>query len=218
MNRSHIIHSLVADLTPVRRLRGAGTRASLWLGLAALSVGIGCGCLGPRLDLSHKLLAPGYLAENAALIAMAVSAASCVFQLGVPGAAPGVGLQIAPALAGCAWVLLLATRWSAGWAAGTLPWTAGLPCVARIAGLALVPAAAIFLLLRRAAPTARARAGSLALVSATTLAVVGTQLVCAKDGTGHILIWHAGPIVLATLLGRAAGRAWLGNSPQAGRR
>lgn len=217
MNRRHIIHSLVADLTPVRRLRSAGTRTSLWLGLAILSVGMGCYGLGPRLDLSQKLLDLGYLTENAALIAMAVCAASCGFRLGVPGAGPGVGLRIAPILACCAWVIVLAIRGSAGFADAAPAWTAGLPCVARIAGLALVPAAAMFVLLRRAAPAARARTGSLALVAATTLAVVGTQLVCAKDGPGHILLWHAGPVVFASLLGRLAGRAWLGHSPIDGR-
>lgn len=209
MSRDVVIQSLVAELTPVRRLRSAGTRASLWAGLAIGCVALGCYGLGTRPDLSHKLSEIAYLTESAALIAIFALAARCAFQLGVPGSEPSARLQLAPALAGLVWVILVARRWPAEPGIGAMSSMEGLRCIARIAGLAVVPIIAIFVMLRRGAPRARGRTGILALVSATALAVVGTQLICAKDGAAHVLVWHTGPVVFAALVGITAGRALL---------
>ncbi|HEX2687186.1 MAG TPA: DUF1109 domain-containing protein [Kofleriaceae bacterium] len=209
MNREVVIQSLVAELTPVRRLRSVDTRASLWAGLAIACVALGCYGLGMRPDLSRKLSEIAFLAESVALIAIFASAARCAFQLGVPGVEPSAHLRIAPALAAFAWIFLVARRWSAGPAIGAMFWTEGLLCIARIAGLTLVPLVAIFVMLRRGAPRARGRTGILALVSATALAAAGTRLICAKDGAAHVLVWHAVPVAFAALVGIAAGRALL---------
>jgi hypothetical protein len=209
MTRDDIIASLVAELAPVRRLRSADTRASMWAGLATVCIGLGCYCLGTRADLPRKLLDVNYFAESAALLAMAALAARDVFHVSVPGAARSPGLRIAPAIAGLIWIMLLVLRWLAGPREIASSWTAGLPCVARIAGLALVPAVAIVAMLRRAAPAMQRRTGLLSFVAAAALGVAGTQLICAKDESPHVLLWHAGPLALAALIGFAVGRSLL---------
>ncbi|HEU4733419.1 MAG TPA: NrsF family protein [Kofleriaceae bacterium] len=209
MNRDELIGALVADLTPVRRLPGAGARAGLWAGLAIAWVGLCAAALGTRPDLASKLREIGFLAENAVLAGVFAAAARWVFQLALPGAAPSVPVQLAPALGFAAWVVALAARAAAA-GPGAIAWTAGLPCAARVAGLSLAPAAALFVMLRRATPAARGWSGLLALASPGALAVIGTQLVCAKDAPGHILVWHAGPLVAVALVGIVAGGAWLG--------
>ena len=209
MRHDDIISSLVAELAPVRRLRSADTRASLWAGLAILCVGLGCYGLGTRADLPRKLLDIHYLAESAALVAMAALAARNVFHGSVPGAARSPALRSAPALASLVWIMLVVLRGLAGPREIASSWDMGLSCVDRIAGLAFVPAVAIFAMLRRAAPTMHRRTGLLSLVAAAALGVVGTQLLCAKDESAHVLIWHAGPLALAALVGFAAGRPLL---------
>jgi hypothetical protein len=209
MRHGDIIDSLVAELAPVRRLRSADTRASVWAGLAILCVGLGCCGLGTRADLPHKLFDVAYLAESAALVAMAGFSARNVFHDSIPGAAPSPSLRAAPTIAGLLWVMLVGFRWWAGTGDSEPSWAAGLPCVARIAGLALVPAIAISAMLRRAAPATYRRTGLLALVAAAALGVVGTQLMCAKDDPAHVLLWHAGPLALAALVGFATARPLL---------
>jgi hypothetical protein len=209
MTRDDIIASLVAELAPVRRLRSADTRASLWAGLAIVCISLGCYCLGTRADLPRKLLDVHYLAESAALLAMAALAARDVFHASVPGSARSPGLRTAPAIAGLVWIVLVVLRWLAGPREFASSWAAGLPCVARIAGLALVPAVAIVAMLRRGAPAMQRRTGLLSFVAAAALGVAGAQLLCARDESAHVLIWHAGPLALAALIGFAVGRPLL---------
>jgi hypothetical protein len=201
MTCDDMIDSLVAGLAPVRRLRSPDVRASVWAGLATLCVGVGCYGLGLRPDVLRKFGDASYLAEAAALLALVGFSARNAFRRSVPGA--HVGSWSWPAVA---WVAHVVLRGLAGSGDAGLSWATGLPCVARIAGLAAVPAIAMLIMLRRAAPTARRRTGVLALVAAAALAVIGTQLVCAKDGASHVLVWHAGPVALIALAGLAAGK------------
>jgi uncharacterized membrane protein YfcA len=42
--------------------------------------------------------------------------------------------------------------------------------------------------------------------SARSLAMLGTQAVCARDAAGHVLAWHVMPVAAAALIGAAIGR------------
>lgn len=204
-----LVRSLTGDLTPVRRLRNVNTRTALWAGLAALCVALGTLVLGARPDLAHKLSDADYLVESAALIAVFVSAARCAFRLGVPGLEPTALAWTVPAAAWALWVLRVASRWSAGGQAGELAamsWVAGLPCIWRMLGLALVPAATGLVMLRESAPWRGGWAGSCMALAACSLAMLGTQAVCARDAAGHVLAWHATPVVAVALVGAAVGR------------
>lgn len=216
MKRGDIIDSLVAELAPVRRLRGADVRATLWISFACVCVGLVCCGVGARPDLSDKLRDAEYLAQAAALLAMLGFAARQAFRSSIPGIAVSLVQQTAPAIASAAWVAFV-LRGSPSASELSSSWAAGLPCVVRIVGLALVPAITIFAMLRRAAPISCRRTGLLAATSAAALGAVGTQLICAKDGSLHVLLWHAGPIGLAAGLGLAAGRLLLMPARQRGR-
>jgi hypothetical protein len=204
-----LVRSLTRDLTPVRRLRTVNTRTALWAGLAALCVALGTFALGPRPDLPRKLSDAAYLAESAALVAVFVSAARCAFRLGVPGLEPTTLAWTVPAAACALWVVRVASRWSAGGMAielTAMSWDGGLPCIWRMLGLALAPATTGLIMLRNAAPRRRGWAGSCAALAACSLAMLGTQAVCARDAAGHVLAWHVMPIAAATLVGAAIGR------------
>jgi hypothetical protein len=204
-----LVRSLTSDLVPVRRLRNVNIRTALWAGLAALCVALGTLALGARPDLARKLSDVGYLAESAALVAVSVSAARCAFRLGVPGIEPTALAWTVLAAAWALWVLRVASRWSAGGMAvelAAMSWVEGLPCIWRMLGLALAPAATGLILVRKAAPWRRGWAGSCAVLAACSLAMVGTQAVCARDAAGHVLAWHVMPVAATALLGAAIGR------------
>lgn len=204
-----LVRSLTRDLTPVRRLRNVNTRTALWAGLAALCVALGTLALGLRPDLARKLSSAGYLGESAALVAVFVSAARCAFRLGVPGLEPTPLARTVPAAAWALWVLQVASRWSAGGMAielAAMSWGGGLPCIWRMLGLVLAPAAMGLIMLRKAAPRRRGWAGSCAALAASSLAMLGTQAVCARDAAGHVLVWHVMPVAAAALVGAAIGR------------
>jgi hypothetical protein len=174
-------------------------------------VGLGAHILGARADLPRKLADAAYLAEGAALLVLFAASARSAFQLSVPGVERSVITRILPALAGLAWVLLVVNRGvrETEMAIDVAAWPWGLRCILRMIGLALAPTIAAFVMLRKAAPRRRGSTGLLVLLSASALAILGTQVVCAKDGSAHVLLWHAAPIVLAALLGIAAGRVFL---------
>jgi hypothetical protein len=87
-----------------------------------------------------------------------------------------------------------------------MSWDGGLPCIWRMLGLALTPAATGLIMLRKAAPRRRGWAGLCAALTASSLAMLGTQAVCARDAAGHVLVWHAMPVAAAALIGAAIGR------------
>src|SRR5262249_22900472 len=196
------IRSLVRELRPVRRLPSLGRRTLVWAGLALLCVGLGCQAVGARPDLWLKLHNPAYLVENAVLLAVFGLAARGAFELAIPGlerrhltlALPLVGLLL--------WVLAVAAR-LAGETGGSSP---SVVCGERMALLAVGPAVAGFLMLRRAAPAKRGAAGLLALLSAGSVSMVGTQMLCRHDQALHILFWHVVPLVGLALVGAAAGK------------
>lgn len=208
MNSEELVRSLVADLTPVRRLRSVDSRTAGWAALALSWVCLGSYALGARSDLAWKLHDPGFLIESAALLVVFVAAARTAFRLGIPGIEPGPLTRTVPLVGLLAWLLLLVSRWSPG-ASDPLPaagtWVDGWSCIARMLGLAFTPSLAIILLLRNAAALQRRWTGCFALLSSSALAILGTQMVCMKDAPRHLVLWHVGPVVLAALVGAGAG-------------
>jgi hypothetical protein len=209
MRTEELISTLVADLAPVRRLRNADTRTVLWASLALVCGGLGTFLLGVRPDLQVRLVDSTYLAEGVALLVLFASSARCAFALTVPGNEVGVLKRNLPVLALVAWILLVAARTSSiGFSLSP-----GLRCVWRMLALGLAPAAAAFFMLRKAAPRKRGRTGLFALLSVAALGSLGTHIICTRDAPGHILVWHAAPLVVTVLIGIAAGAFLLRRTP-----
>lgn len=212
MRSDELVRALAADLKPVRRLRGVDARVALWTSLALCCVAAGSYTLGARSDLARKLHDPAYLAESAALLLLAVSSARRAFHLSIPGVERSPLARAVPFIELLAWILLIASRWSPGTSGpppGAVSSLGGLRCVGRILGLALAPSVPIFFMLRKAVPRERAWIGYLAVLSASALATLGTQMVCRKDGPVHVMLWHVAPVLLAALGGAGAGRLFL---------
>ena len=215
MKTDDLLRSLVDEMKPVRRLRGGAERALIWAAFAAICVGIATWALGMRSDLSAKLTDVSFLIEGTSLLAVFALSARSAFQLSIPGMEKVETTRTSPLLGLLAWLLLVAIRHTSGTNAPVLESMAslaGVSCLSRVASLALAPALAIFAMLRKAAPGRRRWTGFFALLSASSLAVLGTQLLCSKDDPQHVLLWHFGPVLIAGLVGAALGALFLDRS------
>lgn len=199
-----LIRSLVAELRPVRRLPGPGSRALCWAGCAALCVFAGAAGFGFRVDLAERLQNARYLSESATLVLTVALAARSAFELGVPNLARDLRWQLAALAMFLTWFAQVAP----------LPHTlltlapfsrSGLSCLHRTTCLALGPAVGMAWMLRRAAPLEPRSAGLFAALSVAALATLGTLAVCANAEPLHGLVWHVAPVAIAALVGSALG-------------
>lgn len=211
MGTDEVVRSLVRDLRPVRRLRGAGWRTLAWASFALACVSIGAWALGARSDLPVKMRDPEYVREGALLLLAFALSARSAFLFSVPGAEGGAALRALPIAALLAWACLV----SAGPPSGTLAaasWTSGSLCVLKMTCLALLPALAVVFMLRKGAPLSAGWTGWFALSSAFSLALLGTRILCARDDPGHLFLWHLGPLLAIGLAGIHLGR-WVFRRP-----
>jgi hypothetical protein len=210
METEQLVRSLAATLRPVRRLRPARWRAVLWAVPAVLCVSIGAVLLGPRSDLLSRAANPQFWLQNALLLFVSASSAAIAFQTSVPGSEVAGHVRALPLWGLLVWGFVLAGgawAWESRGAAGM--GGAGWTCVSRIALLGAVPAVFALLMLRRAAALRPGWTGAIALVSAASLAVVGMQMVCAKDDPRHLFVWHFLPAAACGLAGVLLGRRFL---------
>ena len=82
-------------------------------------------------------------------------------------------------------------------------------CVIEIAGLGVLPAWALFAMLRRAAPLRRAWSAALATLASVALGAAATQFLCPLDDPAHQLVGHVLPVVFLAVSGAIVGRGWL---------
>lgn len=204
MKSEAVIQALVTDLKPVRRLPSGGARTLRWATFSLLAVALGSWALGTRADLWIELGEPSFLRESVSLLILFVLAGRSAFQLSIPGAADQRYARALPLLGLVAWLVLILARYSAG--AHVPADMSGSRCFWRMSWLSLLPALTLFFMLRKAAPLDREWTGLMALLSAASLAMLGTQFVCAKDDLAHLLLWHFTPVLLVALAGISFGQ------------
>jgi len=204
-----LIARLAREAGPVRVLPAPGVRAVRWYLTAAAAIAGGI--------LVSSLRPAAWPAVDAAyggLIAVAgaagLFAGATAFVSAVPGAErTALGQRLVMAVLTFWGALLVAfiARSPAGQGASLALLGA---CEAKIAVLSLVPAGAMILMLRRAAPLRSVWSGALAGLAAASFASVGTQLICPSRLALHGLLGHFLPVMLIGALGAAAGRWLLG--------
>jgi hypothetical protein len=207
MRTEELIRSLAGDLRPIRRLPRVERRTVSWAVFALACASLVTIALGARPDLAAKIRDPAFLAAGVLLLAIFILAARAAFVLSVPGG----GARWAT-LASCG--LLFWGALVAGAASSETQWLSGARCLGRLACVAVVPAIAMVLMLREAAPLHPRWTGAFAMLSAASLAAVATQVICPKDGALHVALWHLAPILLAAVAGTRLG-AVVVSSPHA---
>lgn len=200
MTTDDLVLALTKDLGPVRRLPRVGPRTFGYCvgGLAVAAVILAL--YGLRADWRQKLGDAEFLREEAALLALFTLSAWGALRLCVPGRGSWL-VRILPSVALGVWLLFILSREAGLHELGP----AGVKCVARLSMVAVLPLAALGVALHRSAPLEPGRALGYGLWSVTALGVFAMQWLCTRDSALHVLVWHAGPVVLAGLAGLGLG-------------
>lgn len=202
-----LLEAMVADATPVRRLRPPLVRAALWLALSALVIGAVVAVKGFRPDLGARLAQPWEVAQLVAAGATGLLAAVAAFHLALPDRSdgwallplPGFGLWVASLGWGC--VADFIRLGPDGLALGT-SWG----CLGFILALSLPLGGAMLFALRHAGPIRPVPTAATGVLSVAMLASVGLSLVHHLDAAVMILVWHAGAVLVAVALSAGLSR------------
>lgn len=205
---SDLIDMLVADATPVRRLRPPAVRAACWLlfaGLVMLFVGV---AHGVRADLALKLHQSLFVVGVAAAMTTGILAAVGTFIASVPGRSrrwlllpiPASVVWVATISYGCLtnWVYIGPDGISIGETA---------KCFATLALVGIPLSFVMLVMLRhvaRLSPGPVTMTGSVAVAAMTAVAL---SILHPLDATAMILLWNLGVAALfLSLSGRYAQR------------
>lgn len=205
MKTEDLIRTLSADATPPRPL-GATLLAGLVPATVVAVAAVGA-VLGYRPDLGAALLDPVSAARVVLPLLLAALSLPLALRLARPDGADGarlwpVGLP-AVAAAGLVVGALFTTppsAWGMAWIGKTMLW-----CLLSIPVLSVLPVAAVFVMLRRGATTAPARAGLAAGLAGSGFAAAAYALHCTEDSPLFFVSWY-GLAILAV----AAVSTWLG--------
>lgn len=202
-----IINFLVANATPVRRLRPPLARATTWLVFAASIVALVGISHGLRPDLAQKAQDTVFVLGAAAALATGILAAVAAFFVSLPDRSPLWQLLPAPTLA--VWFSTIGygcvTAW-VGIGPGGILFQDVAECLATLVLTSVPISAAMLLMLRYAAslrPYAVVSMGSLAVAAITA---TGLLLFHDIDSTILVLMWNVGVAVLFVAFGSSSAR------------
>jgi len=203
-----LVSRLKADVRAVPRLWPPSIRLASWLVLAAGVLAVAAGA-GLRQDLGTQLHRPLYLFQVAVLFTAAGLAAAAALRAAVPGYG-GERRRAALALAlGLLATALLVGEPEARFLAPLIFLTTGVRCALCVAMFGLLPWAALFLAVGRAAPLDGRATGRYAGGAAFLLGAAAVRLACPIDEPTHLLASHVAPVLLWTSLSAVAGAEWL---------
>lgn len=201
-----IVAALVADAAPVRRLR-PGRLFAFWL--LVLAAVLAAFLPRRRPDLAPALARPAFLADVLLLAGAGIAAAWLALRAALPDRPVHAAVDAVVLATGAVGIALFATGAPAPAATLTSFVAKGAVCAVLSLVMAALPWALLVAVERRGAPTRPLRAGLFAGAAALFAAAAGMRLGCAADDPVHLLVWHAGPVVLGVAGSAALGRAWL---------
>ena len=211
MDTEEFIERLVADLKPVRPLWPPWARTALWIGIALPYVAAVVWGKLTMVDPAQVANDTRFMIEQAATLATALTAAIAAFRSAVPGfdmrilllpVAP-LGLWLASVGHGCIqdWLRL---------GAEGLTIRPDWDCLPMATIIGIVPAAAIIVMLRKAAPLYPRLTLALATLAVASIANFGLQFAHVRDASIMVLVWHLGAAAVLAALGGWLGRRVLG--------
>lgn len=193
-NTDHLIQELTSGLKPVKVIR-----FSIFDFLKVFSVGILCVflalvILGLRNDFSEQVQSLHFWIDVSLILVLAVFAISAAFKLSIPSLdnrksyfLPLTTFLLMLISTG---VLFLTDEHAShytghGWA-----------CVAEILTMSLLPTAALFHFIRKAAIIHREMVGMLAILGGLAFGLLAAQITCADATPLHLSLWHLLPSIL----------------------
>jgi hypothetical protein len=203
METADLIQSLATNLAPVKRLRSPVMRASLWLVLAAVIVGLLSISQGVRPQFAERMQDASISINMLASVVTGILAAIATFMISLPDRSSLWLLLPAPSLA--AWLASIGYQCFTGWVSlppGAITTESTASCISTLVFTSLPLSLTLLVMLRYAAllrPVATMLIGSLAVSAITSAAL---SMFHPLDATVMVLIWNLGTAVL--LVGVAA--------------
>ena len=197
MDTDQVIARLVSDTGPVRRLPPPWLRAAAWLAIGLAAAALSVAVMGTRPDLAAKLQETRYVAEQAAALLTAATAALVAFMFVVPGRARGwILLPCAPLVV---WLASIGVACAVEIRRGSVAFESDWSCLPAIALVGAIPAIAMVLMLRRGAPLLPYHALGLGALAAASIGDFGLRLFHAIDAGLMVLTWQMGSVVVLAL-------------------
>lgn len=209
MKTDKLIDALVADRAPRGKpLRRALAAALLAGGLVSLVLFLAA--LGVRADIGPALHTWRFdLKVGLVLLALGLAFSLCIaLSRPVAPAHPGRRLLPLAAVAVVAVAIELVALPSVSWA-GRLVGSNALVCLIAIPTLAIVPLAAVLVILRAGAPASPALAGAAAGLLAAAAAAALYAFHCFDDSPLFVVTWYTLAAIPIVLVGALAGRRLL---------
>lgn len=209
MRTEELITDLAADLTPrwsLRSLYGAGLAIGVSVAAAMFFVS-----LGVRPDIHHAAGTVRFLFKFVVTLSLAMAAFGLLLPLSRPGADPGVWRWLLAVVPGLLLVAVLAELVSTpafAWQT-RLVGTNALLCLAAIPALSTGPLVCLIACLRRGAPMYPGLTGAVAGLAASGIAATFYASHCPDDSPLFVMTWYGIATALVSLIGLAAGRAFL---------
>jgi hypothetical protein len=198
----------IPNFEPARKIWPTSIRLVMWLGIEAVVLAL-VALIDPRPDLFAQLHNPGFFAPIGVFILGGIIAAGLALRAAIPGREPArielVLIALLAPLAVAAVFLVPVTAVPPFWQFIR----AGSWCLGCTLALAAIPWLALFWAVERGAPFMLNTEGALIGAAAFSFAFAASRLGCPIDNRLHILVWHALPVFVATLLSIRAGAAWL---------
>ncbi len=208
MATNNVIDRLVQELRPVSPLALPPVRLSRWLAASAAVGAATIAMLGRRGDLGVAVFTQPFQAHALFLILAAISSAGAALAMAIPGEPVTSWRRAAPALALIAWVAWLAGELMPLAAAGGAPWpAAGWGCVGKAFAIGVTPGLLLAIMVARGAPGDVRATMTFGALAAAAVGALGVELTCPLNGPMHLLLWHAGPVMVVGLLAALFGRA-----------
>lgn len=213
MKTEDLIHQLVQESKPVKRIAPYKIRLLLWLLISLVLTIAAIFIWGPRSDLHERIYELSFVLEMGILFLMMLSASFSAFSLSVPGEKAPKGLRLLATLSIFLWLglIFLSTflrQGHLGWSAKA--WLPGWGCMNHTLLLVILPTLSIFIMLRKAAVLRPALVGLLAGLAAVSFAAFAIRITCHSDALWHLVLWHIAPIILVTFVAILLG-AWVFN-------
>jgi len=200
---AELVDSLASNLAPVRPIWAPGRRMAVW-SLAQLVFAAALVGGSTRPDLAPRLHSSSYLIELALLSCATLLLARSTLAAAIPGAERWRIAGLAFLVGTVAFALSGSAGFDTTQAIDTFA-RIGVPCAVHTILLSLLPAAWLMVAAYRGAPLHPARAGLVAGAAGFLLGFTLMRLMCPVDEGLHMMVWHAMPVALGTIVSAGAG-------------
>ncbi|MGM0422157.1 MAG: NrsF family protein [Pseudomonadota bacterium] len=209
MDEKKLIDDLTKDLKPVKPTRCCLTRLCLWLPVMLFFILGFVYFEGLRTDV-ESLLTPSFMLESLLLFLSGLLAAMAAFKLSIPDTRLRLPVIILLTIPTFIWLGLNVYSYIMSTGSNIVTEVHNhdrfLNEVFLLIFMVTLPAAVLFYLIAKAAPTFRAWAAYAIILATASFGAIAVRMICGFDGYAHLFIYHFLPVIGLSVLGLVLGR------------